>query len=246
VPQNGPAVRLGFEQVRTIGSELAARITGGKPYVSMEDLVRRAGVQKDQLEALATAGALEGLPPMAEAGVPRRGSASRRDALWAAGAVAHARAGRLPGVLEGVEAPPLPAMTPIEETTADLWATGVSPGAHLTEFARPRLTALGVSTAADLDRIEPDRRVVVAGVVTHRQRPATARGTVFVNLEDETGLVNVICSKGVWARYRRVARTAPALLVKGRLERADGVANVVAERLSALPVTGAPPSRDFR
>ncbi|MBO0894389.1 MAG: error-prone DNA polymerase, partial [Acidimicrobiales bacterium] len=143
-PQGGSvAVRLGLEQVRSIGSELASGIAAGKPYVSMEDLVRRAGVQRDQLEALATAGALEGLPPTAEAGATpaRQGPASRREALWAAGAVAHARAGRLPGVLEGVEAPPLPAMTPIEETTADLWATRVSPGAHLAEFARPRLLA---------------------------------------------------------------------------------------------------------
>jgi error-prone DNA polymerase len=246
--RGGSAVRLGLEQVRTIGSELAARIAAGKPYASMEDLVRRGGVQRNQLEALATAGALEGLAPAGEAGRPsgKGGLASRRAALWAAGAVAHARTERLPGVLEGVAAPPLPAMAPIDEAVADLWATGVSPGAHLAQFARPRLAALGATTAADLGQLEPGSRVTVAGVVTHRQRPATARGTVFVNLEDETGLVNVICSQGVWARYRQVARGAAALLVRGRLERADGAVNVVAERLDALTVAASPRSRDFR
>jgi error-prone DNA polymerase len=80
-------------------------------------------------------------------------------------------------------------------------------------------------------------RVRVAGVVTHRQRPATAQGITFVNLEDETGLINVVVHRGCWARYRRIAQGAPAMLVKGRLERGDGdVLNVVAERLERFPV----------
>ena len=78
--------------------------------------------------------------------------------------------------------------------------------------------------------------MVVAGVVTHRQRPATAGGTTFLNLEDETGLVNVVCSQGCWSRYRRVARSAPAMVIRGRLERAEGVINVVAEKLEPLPI----------
>ncbi|HEU5151340.1 MAG TPA: error-prone DNA polymerase [Iamia sp.] len=89
-------------------------------------------------------------------------------------------------------------------------------------------------------------RVLVAGVVTHRQRPATAGGTIFVNLEDETGLVNVVVSKGCWARHRRVASSAPALLVRGRLERAEGVTNVIAERIWALDLQAPARSRDFR
>ncbi|HXP32478.1 MAG TPA: OB-fold nucleic acid binding domain-containing protein, partial [Acidimicrobiales bacterium] len=93
---------------------------------------------------------------------------------------------------------------------------------------------------------EADRRVLVAGVVTHRQRPATAQGITFLNLEDETGLVNVICSREVWAHHRRVARSAPALVVRGRLERSDGVVNVVADRLEALALAGRTTSRDFR
>jgi error-prone DNA polymerase len=91
-------------------------------------------------------------------------------------------------------------------------------------------------------------RVLVGGVVTHRQRPATAGGTTFVNLEDETGLINVVCSKGAWARYRQVARSAPAMLVRGRLEKVDGVTNVIAEKITVLPlrVDALTRSRDFR
>ena len=82
---------------------------------------------------------------------------------------------------------------------------------------------------------------MVGGVVTHRQRPATAGGTMFINLEDETGLINVVCSLGCWIHHRAVARGAPALLVRGRLERAEGVTNIVAERLDPLPVPAAVP-----
>jgi error-prone DNA polymerase len=86
---------------------------------------------------------------------------------------------------------------------------------------------------------------LVAGIVTHRQRPMTAQGTTFMNLEDETGLMNIVISKGCWARHRIIARESPALLIRGRLERAEGVINVVAEQLIPLPVPASPASRDF-
>jgi error-prone DNA polymerase len=89
-------------------------------------------------------------------------------------------------------------------------------------------------------------RVLVGGVVTHRQRPATASGITFLNLEDETGLVNVVCRKDVWARHRRVARESAALVVRGTLERADGVTNVVADRITPLALSVRSKSRDFR
>ena len=92
-----------------------------------------------------------------------------------------------------------------------------------------------------------DRVVEIAGVVTHRQRPATASGTTFMNIEDETGLVNVVCSAGAWARYRRVARSSPALLIRGRIEKVDGVINVVVDRIDQLHLsTSTMRSRDFR
>ena len=129
---------------------------------------------------------------------------------------------------------------------ADLWATGVAPDGHPTRFLRDQLDELGVSTAAGLGSVEAGSKVVVGGVVTHRQRPATAGGTMFINLEDETGLINVVCSPGCWVRHRSVARSAPALMIRGRLERAEGVTNVIAERIDPLPVPAGIPSRDFR
>jgi len=90
-------------------------------------------------------------------------------------------------------------------------------------------------------------RVLVGGLVTHRQRPATAGGVTFLNLEDESGMLNVTCSEGLWARYRTVAVGSAALLVRGRLERSpEGVLNLVADRLQKLVLTVAVQSRDFR
>jgi error-prone DNA polymerase len=93
--------------------------------------------------------------------------------------------------------------------------------------------------------VEHGTRVTVAGVVTHRQRPETAMGITFVNLEDETGLVNVVCSVGVWARHRKVAQGASALVVRGTVESMGGVVNVVAERIEPLALAAATGSRDF-
>ncbi len=94
---------------------------------------------------------------------------------------------------------------------------------------------------------ESGRRIEVGGVVTHRQRPATAGGVTFLNLEDETGLVNVVCPVGVWNRYRRVAREAPAMIIRGMLERSEeGVVNVIADRLESLTSGIRTTSRDFR
>ena len=133
-----------------------------------------------------------------------------------------------------------------EEAVADLWATGMAPDGHPTRFIRAELARLGVVPASDLADRPDGSRVLVGGVVTHRQRPATAAGTTFLNLEDESGLVNVVVSKGCWVRHRRLVQSSPALLVRGRLETAEGVTNVVAERISLLPLSASLPSRDFR
>jgi error-prone DNA polymerase len=226
------AVRLGLSYVRSLSPATAARIAEARPYDSMADLARRIPLPARQLEALATAGAFGcfGL--------------DRRAALWAAGAVAQGTPDRLAAVI-GADAPPLPAMTPLEETVADVWATGIAADRHVVSFVRPHLDALGAVTAATL-RSLPDRtRVWVGGAVIHRQRPATAGGTTFVNLEDETGHINVICSPGVWRRFRRVATASRGLLVRGLLENAEGVANVVADRIEPLSLATATPSRDF-
>jgi len=237
-----PAVRLGIGSVRGIGEELAQEIEAQRvehgPYAGLEDLVRRVpALELHQLEAMATGGLFGECFGL-----------ERREALWAVGAVAQSRPGRMAGVVTGADAPALPGMSPVEEAVADLWATGVSPDGHPTSFLRQQLDELGVVTAQALWDAAPGSRVVVAGVVTHRQRPMTAQGTTFLNLEDETGLINVVVSKGCWSRFRRVAREAPAMTIRGRLERAEGVINVVAEHLAPLALPGSTihASRDFR
>ena len=232
----GLAVRLGVASVRGITDDMAAEIEVGRPYRDMEDLVRRVPrLDVTRLEALATAGAF------AECF-----GSDRRDALWSAGAVIHSRPDRLAGITTGVDAPRLPGMAPMEETIADLWATGIAPNGHPTELLRRELAEMGVVTAADLAGCGADK-VLVAGTVTHRQRPMTAQGVTFINLEDETGLINVVCSPGCWVRYRRVARGAGALLVRGRLEIGDGgVVNIVAEHLAPLALAARVAARNFR
>ena len=229
----GVAVRLGLSSVREVGDELAERIAVGGPYASMEDLQRRAGPSLQALEALAAAGAFDcfGL--------------ARREALWAAGAVHQGGPDRLAGVVTGAESPPLRPMSATETAAADLWSAGVAPDGHPTRFLRSELAAAGVRTAAELLTCPPGK-IRVAGLVTHRQRPMTAGGTTFLNLEDETGLVNVVVSRGCWQRYRSVARDMPALVVSGRLERHENAANVIAERIEALDVPASVASRDFR
>jgi error-prone DNA polymerase len=204
-------------------------------YRDIEDLVRRIPeITLPQLEAMATGGLFGECFGM-----------ERREALWAAGAAARSRVDRLPGLESATVAPTLPGMEPIEVAVADLWATGVAPTGHPTQFLRERLDEMGVVTAERLATIDATK-VWVAGVVTHRQRPATAQGTTFMNLEDETGLINIVVSVGCWKRFRPVARGAAALLVRGRLERVEGVVNIVAEHMTPLTVAPGMSSRNFR
>ena len=232
----GVAVRLGLGSVRGLGDDLAHTIEAGRPYTSLEDLVRAVPeLNLAQLEAMATAGVFEHSLGL-----------ERREALWAVGAAVQSRPGRLEGIVVGERAPHLPGMDPVEVAVADLWATGVAPDGHPTQFLRDALAKQGVVTSVGLWDCEPYSKVLVAGVVTHRQRPMTAQGVTFMNLEDETGLINIVVSKGCWARYRKIARGAPALLIRGRLERSEGVINISAEELTPLVVAASNASRDFR
>lgn len=137
-------------------------------------------------------------------------------------------------------------MTELETSIADIWMTGVSPGLYPTEYSRERMRSLGCLTAAEVREVEHGTRVRTAGAVTHRQRPGTANGTVFLNLEDETGLTNVICQAGVWAKYRDVASGAAGLMVRGIVEKADGVTNLLADRIEEFVLLTPSESRDFR
>lgn len=241
------AVRIGLRYVRGCSDTLLERIDierAQRPFADLEDFTRRTEAPIDALEALATAGAFECF------------GQNRRASLWVAGAVAATRprtrrgvtTETLPGIVVGKEAPTLPGMSPAEELTADLWATGLSARAHPTELIRAELADAGIVTAADLKTLTDRSVVEVAGIVTHRQQPGTAKGVVFLNLEDETGLINVICTPGLWKRSKSVARRTPALRVRGVLERHDGVINLLAHQVRALPlrVGAVPGSRDFR
>ncbi|MBB2941631.1 error-prone DNA polymerase [Actinoplanes lutulentus] len=234
----GPAVRQGLSSIRTIGADLAERIEEERlnhgPYRSMTDLARRTGCSTTHLEALATADAFASF------------GLSRREALWAAGAASQDKPDRLPGTVTGTEAPMLPGMSDVDVLVADVWATGLSPDTHPAKFIREQLEAAGALPINQLAEVEANTRIRVGGIVTHRQRPATAGGVTFVNLEDETGMLNVTCSPGLWMRYRRVARSSTALLVRGRLEKVEGVLNLVADRLDAVTPPVSPASRDFR
>ncbi|MDF2805983.1 MAG: error-prone polymerase [Cellulosimicrobium sp.] len=256
------AVRLGLASVRGLGKDAAERVVAargtpgeGRPFSDLRDLVRRVDLTTAQLEGLATAGATDCL------------GVTRREALWAAGALAQEGPGTLPGVSVGVEAPALPGMTDVETAVADVWATGVSADSYPTQYVRDGLTAAGVLTVVgavevsrEIEQVDeaeraagevpgtrphPSSRVAVGGVVTHRQRPGTAGGVTFLSLEDETGILNVVCSPGLWQRFRKVARGSAALVVRGRLERADGATNLVAEHLAPLSLQVATSSRDF-
>jgi error-prone DNA polymerase len=233
------AVRLGLAGVRGIGRDVAGRIVAERdangPYASQADLVRRTGLDASQLEALASAGAFDCL------------GMSRRGALWQAGAAALDRPGTLPGTLVASQPPLFADPSELEILVDDLWATGVSTDDHPIRHLRADLDARGALPTSALATAEPGRRIEVAGLVTHRQRPTTASGITFLSLEDEYGLLNVVCSPGVWQRYRVVARTSPAVVARGKLERSpEGVVNLLADRFEPLPIQVWHRSRDFQ
>ena len=233
---DGLDVRIGLGAVRGLGDEAAARIvdarTADGAFQSVADLSRRTELTAAQLESLATAGAFESL------------GLDRRAALWEAGAVAGLREDQLP-VVSPRQAPTLPGMSDVELAAVDAMSTGITPHTYPTQYLRPRLEAMGVTPADGLLSVPDGTRVTVGGAVTHRQRPATAAGVTFINLEDETGMVNVVCSVGLWARYRTLAQTASALLIRGKVQNAEGAVTVVADRLQKLDLRVGTRSRDW-
>lgn len=233
------AVRLGLASITGIGVPLATKIVAEReasgPYRDLRDLVRRTGATAAQLEAMSTAGAFESL------------GITRREGIWLAGDAAQDRQEFLAGSLVSVQPPLFPDQSSYDVLAADLWATGVSADDHPLTHYRSQLDARGVITSRGMREHEVGRRIEVAGLVTHRQRPATASGITFLNLEDEHGVMNVICSVGVWNRYRRILRDSPALIARGMLERSpEGVTNLVADGFEDLRVGVTHRSRDFQ
>jgi error-prone DNA polymerase len=231
------SVRLGLRYVRGLREEAGRRLEAERarrPFDSVEDLVRRGGLRRDEVAQLARVGALGSLEP------------ERRAALWAA-----ERAGRPAGALfEALPAPreasPLRPMSAEERLLADYDGTGLTLGPHPMAFRRGRLLRMGVSRAADLAAFRHGAWVKVAGAVVVRQRPGTAKGFVFLNLEDETGLVNVIVRPALFHQHRLALVNESFLLIEGTLQRQDNVTSVRAERLAPLRHRLASvPSHDF-
>ena len=217
------AVRLGLTTVQGLGEEAAQRIVTARtcrPFSSINDVVRRAELTVKQAEALATAGAFDSF------------GLSRRQALWDAGYADSQD--QLEGTAIDAAPPTLPGMSVAELTLADLWATKISPDDHPIAHLRNELDDLGVIAIKDLNASLDRRRVKVAGMVTHRQRPSTAGGVTFLNLEDETGMLNIICTEALWKRYRRIARNTAGMIIRGTIEHSDGVINLTADRLDRL------------
>ncbi len=238
-PGETPVLRVGLSVVKGLpravgGALVAARRLGS--FGSVEDLASRAQLSRAWLERLASAGALRSL------------AVDRRRALWRALAVIPDGEGDLFAGRPPVEPPvELPSASAAEEVTADFAATGLSERAHPMSVLRPALAVRRVRSARELARMRDRAAVEVAGLVIVRQRPQTAKGIVFVSLEDETGIANLVVMPDVYERCRPLVRGSPFLLARGRVERVGRVVNVRVREI--LPLSLAPAvgslSRDF-
>ncbi|MEU5153784.1 error-prone DNA polymerase [Glycomyces sp. NPDC021274] len=236
-------LRLGLDNVKGLGEPAALRIVAEReqdgPFQNLADLARRTGLGKERMEKLAVAGAFESLEP------------DRRKALWTAGTVDE-RPGTIPGTGPAAPPPTLPGMSAAELARADYTGLGLSVQTHPMELVRASLDAAGVLPAAQLPFAEDGTRIEVAGIVTHRQRPSTAKGVTFLSLEDETGIANIVCSQGLWKRWQSVASVARALVIRGAVEKPldapkKTMPMIVADKLTILDLNSpSAPSRDFR
>jgi error-prone DNA polymerase len=215
-------VRLGLRYVRGLREEAGRLMERERPFSSADDLVRRAGLHRDELARLAEIGALESL------------GLERRAALWEIERAARPSGPLYAGLDATPDLSPLQPMTPTEALVADYEGTALSLGPHPMTFHRVRLARMGVARATDLQRMRHGGPVRVAGAVVVRQRPGTAKGFVFLNLEDETGLVNVVVPPPLFQRYRLTLVEEPFLWVEGTLEHREGVISVRAGRLHPL------------
>jgi error-prone DNA polymerase len=237
VESDDPAhtLRLGLRYVKGLRESAGRAIVaarGERSFVSIPDLARRAGLARDELMTLAATGALDAV------------DGARRAALWQAARPV------LPGLLAGAEPPadpsPLQEMSAAERLDEDYAGTGVTLGPHPLALLRPTLTPQRIVRTEDLAGLPHGRMVQVAGSVIVRQRPGTAKGFVFLSLEDETGIANVIVTPQLFERQRLIIVAAPYLIVDGVLQRQDGVVSVRARRVRPLEGTGhAVPSHDF-
>jgi error-prone DNA polymerase len=221
------AVRLGFHIVRGLGEGQRERLQaalGNGRFTDIDDFAARASLEKNALENLAIAGAFAPWFP------------TRREAMWALrGLDERAARGELGRGMEISEpAPAFEPLEPMEETAFDFWGTGVTTGVQPIAHFRAQLDACRALPAARLAAMPNHLVCKVGGMVITRQRPGTAKGFVFLTLEDETGLVNVIVNPSAYERNRRTIRTATALVVEGVLQKEQGCIDVLAKRFWAL------------
>jgi len=231
------AVRLGLRYVDGLRQDAGERTSRAAPFSSLADLAARADLHRDELECLAEIGACQTL------------GLGRREALWQ---VAALQKDLLSGVDPG-RGSPLREMDALEETLADYRGTGITTGVHLMSHLRGSLVPHGISTAAELRDIPNGAWARTAGVVIVRQRPGTAKGFLFVTLEDETGMSNVVVLPDIFKKHRAILQTAGILQVEGPLQKQDGVIHVKGQRFKRLDASPSdasavrlPGSHDFR
>jgi error-prone DNA polymerase len=227
------AVRLGLRYVDGLREAAGARIEAEAPFESVGDLARRATLHRNEVERLAEIGALAAL------------GLGRREALWQVSAL---QGGLLAGATSQTPSP-LREMTPFEKTLADYRGTGLTTGPHLMAHLRRELRRRGILSAKDLRRVPDGRWVRTAGVVIVRQRPASAKGMLFMTLEDETGTSNVVIYPDLFQKHRALIQTAGLLLVEGPLQNQEGVIHVRGRHFRPIPLdsnAALPPSHDFR
>jgi error-prone DNA polymerase len=240
-------VRLGLGYIKDVGGEevreLVAERERGGPFASLGELAGRIGVRRRTLEQLAWSGACDEIiaAPVAGGGGAMRalGEADRRTALWQLGLATPGHdAGegtQLALPLELPAAPRLRSLGRWQRLIADYATSGVTVGDHAMAVLRERLTAPMLATSAQLTRLPSGSAVSMAGLVIARQRPGTAKGTMFLLFEDEFGTVNLIVPRAVYERHRQLARAEPLLLARGRVERSEeGVVNLLVRELAEL------------
>lgn len=233
---NDETVRLGLKQVKGVGQDSAQFMLVERDlriFANIRDFLLRTEFQKDELRALANAGALNAL------------CGDRRKALWEIEASVD-KDDLLAGLLVADDAEiygntdhenetnyRLPLMTYIERLNADYQSTGLTVGAHPMAWMRKKLPK-SILAAEQLEKTRHGSRVRVAGAVICRQRPGTAKGVVFVSLEDETGVSNCIVYSQLFEKFRLVITREPFLLISGKLQNVEGVIHVKAERIAGL------------
>ena len=226
------AVRIGLRYVNGLREAAGQRIAAAAPYASIAELAERAQLHRDELEQLAEIGACASL------------GSTRREALWQVAALR----GELLARATSATPSPLDELSDLEETLADYRGTGLTTALHLMGHLRSRLRARGILSARELAGVRNGRWVRTAGMVIVRQRPSTAKGFLFLTLEDETGMGNVIVVPKRFAEHRAVLLSAGILLVEGPLQNQEGVIHVRGQRFSKLGIEAdaVPPSHDFR